>query len=61
VDHSLFDKDEENSDSGNEKDNKERDNHLVWATKLALAAICLVFPVLEFWDTVSMNHVPVPT
>jgi hypothetical protein len=37
---------------------------LVWVTKVALAAICLVFPVLvlEYKSfNVSMSHVPVPT
>jgi hypothetical protein len=36
---------------------------LVWATKVALAAICLVFPALVFGYksfNVSMYHVPVP-
>ncbi len=38
--------------------------HLVWATKVALAAICLIFPaqVLGYKSfNVSMYHVPVPT
>jgi hypothetical protein len=38
--------------------------HLVWATKVALAAIRLVFPALVLGYTsfnVSMYHVPVPT
>ncbi len=37
---------------------------LVWATKVALAAICLVFPVLVLGYksfNVPMYHVPVPT
>jgi hypothetical protein len=37
---------------------------LVWATKVALAAICLVFPALVLGYksiNVSMYHVPVPT
>ncbi len=37
---------------------------LVWATKVALAAICLVFPALVLGYksfNASMYHVPVPT
>ncbi len=37
---------------------------LVWATKVALAAICLIFPALVLGYksfNVSMYHVPVPT
>ncbi len=37
---------------------------LVWATKVVLAAICLVFPALVLGYksfNVSMYHVPVPT
>ena len=38
--------------------------HLVWATKVALAAICLIFPALVLGYksfNCSMYHVPVPT
>ncbi len=38
--------------------------HLVWVTKVALAATCLVFPVPVLGYklfNVSMYHVPVPT
>ncbi len=43
---------------------KKRLYRLVWATKVALAAICFVFPALVLGYksfNVSMYHVPVPT